>query len=254
MILNRVIEQTEAYLEHMPKSIRKKIGQFFTSRETAEYMASMVELDYLPETVRILDPGAGTGILSAALIERLQECEHIKTIHLYCYENDPTVLTVLRDAIITIETNCKKDIICHLLDYDYILSQIDDFQSSMTAPIEPLKYDIVIANPPYLRILRDHPAAMSMSTVVHGAPNLYFLFAAMSLFNLKSNGEMVYIIPRSWTSGAYFTAFRQYLFASSHIEQIHLFLSRNKVFENENVLQETMIIKAKKVLINQKIY
>ena len=50
-----------------------------------------------------------------------------------------------------------------------------------------------------------------MPAVVHGAPNLYFLFASMSLFNLKQESEMVYIVPRSWTSGAYFTAFRQYL-------------------------------------------
>ena len=38
------------------------------------------------------------------------------------------------------------------------------------------------------------PEAKAMPDVCYGAPNLYFLFASMSLFNLKQDGEMVYII------------------------------------------------------------
>lgn len=94
--------------------------------------------------------------------------------------------------------------------------------------------------------MRDNVAALAMPSVVHGAPNLYFLFAAMSLFNLKKYGEMVYIIPRSWTSGAYFREFRRYLFTYGKINNIHLFVSRDKVFDQESVLQETIIIKISK--------
>ena len=68
----------------------------------------------------------------------------------------------------------------------------------------------------------------------------------MSLFNLSANGEMVYIIPRSWTSGAYFTRFRKKFLNECTLQHIHLFVSRNKVFEKEQVLQETIIIKVKK--------
>ena len=71
----------------------------------------------------------------------------------------------------------------------------------------------------------------------------------MSLFNLVDNGELVYNIPRSWTSGAYFAAFRKKLFSLARIEHIHLFIQRDKIFDNENVLQETMIIKFKKTVI-----
>ena len=39
------------------------------------------------------------------------------------------------------------------------------------------KFDIIIGNPPYLRIMRNNPAAQAMPRVVHGSPNLYFLFA-----------------------------------------------------------------------------
>jgi adenine-specific DNA-methyltransferase len=66
------------------------------------------------------------------------------------------------------------------------------------------------------------------------------------LFDLKDNAEMVAIIPRSWTSGAYFEHFRQRFLTECRIRHIHLFISRDKVFENESVLQETLIIKVVK--------
>lgn len=85
-----------------------------------------------------------------------------------------------------------------------------------------------------------------MPSVCYGSPNLYFLFWAMGIHNLKQEHELVYIVPRSWTSGAYFKKFRQYLFQYCVITDIHLFESRNKVFDGESVLQETLIIKIKK--------
>ena len=51
-----------------------------------------------------------------------------------------------------------------------------------------------------------------MPSVCYRTPNLYFLFWAMGIHNLKQDSELVYIVPRSWTSGAYFKRFRQYLF------------------------------------------
>ena len=40
-MLKNIIEKTSLYIENMPKKERKKYGQFFTSMETARYMASM---------------------------------------------------------------------------------------------------------------------------------------------------------------------------------------------------------------------
>ena len=61
--------------------------------------------------------------------------------------------------------------------------------------------------------------------------------------------DRVYIIPRSWTSGAYFKHFRTKFLKDGALEHIHLFVSRDKVFEKESVLQETIIIKAKKTAV-----
>lgn len=245
-MLDHVVEQTMEFLENMPKSKRKKKGQFFTSVETARFMADMFDLGNSKRCVFVLDPGAGTGILSIAFLERLMSVSSDISVSLTCYETDPEVLPVLKSNLEYAQNEYPKRIEYRVIEDDYILSQSNDFEENLLAAENPTKYDYVIANPPYLRVMRDHPAAMSMPKVVHGAPNLYFLFAAMSLFNLKKEAEMVYIIPRSWTSGAYFKAFREYLLTEGKIEQIHLFVSRDKVFNAEEVLQETMIIKVRR--------
>ena len=248
-MLDTIILRTEEFLENMPKAIRKKKGQFFTSRETAMFMAGLFDLTSIPQSLEILDPGTGTAILSAALIDRINNETEVKDIHLTCYENDPEVLPILIKNLEYIKANSKIPLSYKLNNDNYIISQSADFEGTLLASTNQPKYDLVIGNPPYLRVMRDNPAALALPTVVHGAPNLYFLFASMSLFNLKDNCEMVYIIPRSWTSGEYFKAFRRYFLRFGKLEQIHLFVSRDKVFSQEQVLQETIIIKVRKTAI-----
>jgi adenine-specific DNA-methyltransferase len=208
----------------------------------------MASLFTLPckEVIRILDPGAGSGILTAALIERLQTLPDCLRIEITCYETDSDVLPLLRANLEYIQSVSKIEIWMRIIETNYITSQSDDFSASLMANNCPPKYDLIIGNPPYFKLPKDSPEASSMSEVCYGAPNIYFLFAAMSLFNLQEEGEMVYIIPRSWTSGAYFSRFRHYIAENSRITDMHLFTSRNKVFDKEDVLQETMILKLRK--------
>ena len=234
-MLDYVISKTQEYLDGMPKTKRKKIGQFFTSRETARFMAGLFSVPK-KEHLDILDPGTGSAILTAALMERLQQESSVKSVSLICYETEPAILDLLKDNLEYIKSIVRFD-----LDYTIIT---DNYITSQELPLAFA--DLVIGNPPYLKVNRLAEEAQAMSHVVYGAPNLYFLFASRSIENLRDKGELVYIIPRSWTSGAYFKAFRNFLFKKTTIEHIHLFISRDKVFEQETVLQETMIIKLKK--------
>jgi adenine-specific DNA-methyltransferase len=84
-----------------------------------------------------------------------------------------------------------------------------------------------------------------MRDIVYGQPNLYFLFMAMGAKFLKKNGEFIYIVPRSFSSGLYFSAFRKWFLSEMRITNLHLFTSREAVSgKNDNVLQETIILKA----------
>lgn len=54
-LLDFVIQTTKQYIEQMPKSQRKKYGQFFTSKETAVFMAELFEVPVDKEQLHILD-------------------------------------------------------------------------------------------------------------------------------------------------------------------------------------------------------
>ena len=246
-MLDYFIERTNKYIDSIPKKERKKYGQFFTSKETARFMAGLYNIPRNLSKVRILDAGAGTGILSCALLERMEQIEFVQSIELTCYENDNNILDLLKENLQAYKENSKKNIHIEIITDNYITSQYLEFNHMSCGNLK--KYDFVIGNPPYMKISKDAPEAAAMPEVCYGAPNLYFLFAAMGLYNLTDDGEMVYIIPRSWTSGAYFKRFRQYFLTEGKLEYIHLFVSRNKVFDKEDVLQETIIIKAKKTYI-----
>ncbi len=248
-LLSTVVDSTKTFLESMPKTVRKKKGQFFTSLETAKYMANLFDLSILPEKVSILDPGTGSGILSAAVIDRLNATGLVKSIYLTCYETDSAIQPLLQKNLMFMKEHSLVPLEYELISENYILAQQHDFTRDFLAINTPPKYDLIIANPPYLRIARKDAEALAMPDVVHGAPNLYFLFAAMSLFNLRDGAEMTYILPRSWTSGLYFQRFREYLLTFGKLTHIHLFVSRDRVFKEEEVLQETLIIKIKKTAI-----
>ena len=245
-MIDHVCAVTVEYIDRMPKSKRKKYGQFFTSKETAAFMAGLFSVPKDRTSLSILDPGAGSGILSVALLERLESNTEINTIELVCYENDSNIVDLLRSNLEWACSHATKNVSFKIVTDNYILSQMLDYNSMLGANPDADKFDMVIGNPPYMKIAKDAPEAAAMSDVCYGAPNLYFLFATMSMFNLAADGEMVYIIPRSWTSGAYFKRFRKRFFEEGALEHIHLFVSRDKVFEKESVLQETIIIKAKK--------
>lgn len=245
-MLEKIIERTNLYIDSMPKAERKRYGQFFTSMETARFMAGLYEIPLDRPCVSILDAGAGSGILSCAFIERLEQFDAIKEIELTCYETDENVLGLLKDNLEYCQNNSAKTIRYSIQTENYITSQYLDFNLMIGGRESPVKYDFVIGNPPYMKVAKDAPEAKAMPEVCYGAPNLYFLFTSMGLYNLKENGEMVYIIPRSWTSGAYFKRFRQYFLTEGKLKHIHLFMSRNKVFDREDVLQETMIIKVER--------
>lgn len=241
-ILGKIIGNTDSFIASVPKDKRKKYGQFFTNVTTAKFMASLFNFDLFKSNINVLDAGAGTGILSAAIVQELIDRGYKGKISITCYETDNLVLPLLEKNMSIIMEQANVSYV--IRRENYITSQ--SFAANSLFKDNENIYDYIIGNPPYLKISKNADEAKTMPSVCHGAPNLYFLFWAMGIYNLKQGQEMVYIIPRSWTSGAYFKKFREYLFNNCVITDIHLFESRDKVFNGESVLQETIIIKIRK--------
>ena len=82
-MLNEVIENTERFIASVPKAKRKKYGQFFTNSTTAKFMASLFCFDLSKQKIEILD--AGTGILAAAVVQKLYELGYVRKIYVTCY-------------------------------------------------------------------------------------------------------------------------------------------------------------------------
>ena len=233
----RTIEMyTNEYKDTTQKEIRKKKGQFFTPAEVSMRMAA-VESEYPKnQWIRVLDPGAGNGILSFAVIDKLLRSGY-KRLDITLIETDTEILPVLEYTITKIRQICESyhaECFIHYVDQNFIL-----WESSYL-------YDIVICNPPYMKVRKDSVEATAMKTYVYGQPNLYGLFMAKAIELLCDNGQYIFITPRSWTSGKYFTKVRNFLQKELNIKEIDLFSSRDEVFQGEKVLQETMILYGEK--------
>ena len=242
-ITRAVSEATAEYAAANRKHGRKTRGQFFTGRKTAEFMAGLFTIPADKDSISVLDPGAGTGILSSALAERLDAAGNIKNVKLVCYENDESMTELLMANLELLKRNLTLRLDYEIRTDDYILSQGYEYGFGRTGHEE---FDMVVGNPPYRTISGSSPEAKVMPDICGGTPNLYFMFAAMSMFNLKQGGELVYIIPRSWTSGAYFGKFREKLFSEGVLKHIHLFRARRNIFDGDDILQETVIIRLAK--------
>ena len=227
-MLKEIMKNTIEYVNSFPKKERKSYGQFFTPIQTAEYMASLIRTE--SEKVKILDPGAGNGLLTAAVVEHLIARGTAREISVVLYENDKNIQSLLKKNIEIISSYCSQKQVKL-----FIKTQKENFIVDNQKYWEMQKskglFDIVISNPPYLKIRKEAAESVCMSEIVHGQPNMYFLFMAMAVKMLRTNGEFVFITPRSWTSGTYFKSFRSYFMDSMDIQRVHLFESRNSVFK-----------------------
>jgi adenine-specific DNA-methyltransferase len=129
---------------------------------------------------------------------------------------------------------------------DFVLSCGDALDKPTDRP-----FDIVISNPPYFKLSKADPRARAAERVVHGQPNIYALFMAVSASLLCAGGYAVFITPRSYTAGQYFSRFRHYFFSQMRPRAIHLFESRRDVFDD--VLQESVIMLAERSTQNREV-
>ena len=146
-MLEKIIELTNLYIDNMPKKERKKYGQFFTSMETARFMASLYEMPVEKSYVTVLDAGAGSGILSCAFIEWAEQFDTITEIELTCYENDENVLGLLQENLEYCKEHSTKKIKYSIHTENYITSQYLDFNCMIGRNPNSSKFDYVIGNP-----------------------------------------------------------------------------------------------------------
>jgi len=232
---------SEDYIRNSTIEYRKKRGQFFTPPIVARFMAGLSK--NLP--IRILDPGAGLGILSCAVIENI--CNNINRkceIQIDLYEKDQNIVPLLKKVM----EHTRQ----HFPQVKYKIYPVDFAQEILLKHgnifgRENILYDLIIANPPYFKIQSTSTIARTAKfNNLQGNTNIYSLIMALSKDLLKDAGEMIFIVPRSFCSGLYFKYFRQEILREMSLDYLHIFNSRRNVFSNDSVLQENIIIKMSK--------
>jgi adenine-specific DNA-methyltransferase len=227
---------------------KKDNGQYFTPKQIADFMGNLASTK--TNKISILDPGCGTGILTCSLIENLIQKSAITEIELVLYETDENVLTITQKVIEFLafwlaEKNIHLKYIINRADFVIENSKVFEI-STLFGSENVSHYDYIISNPPYFKISKNDKRAKAARELVYGQPNIYSLFMGVAAKLLKQDGEMIFITPRSFAAGNYFKAFRQSFFKDVSISNIDIFESRNKMFKNDNVLQENIILRATK--------
>ncbi len=240
----------EWYANQTSDDHKSEHGQYLTPPAVAEFMAGLASAP--SKTIHILDPGAGSGILSCALCESLASCGNKPNdIELVVYETEFGLLKHLSSVLEYLKSwlsSAGIELTFTLHASDFILENaacLDPRQTTLFGDTGDFqRYDFIISNPPYFKISKNDPRSRACLSVIHGQPNIYALFMAVSAHMLKPGGELIYITPRSFAAGPYFRLFREKFFEIARPLQLHLFGSRTDAFDRSEVLQENVILHA----------
>ena len=213
-------------------------------------MASLFE--NTSNDIRVLDPGAGVGSLTAALVERL--CENgrqPRSATFICYEIEDLLIGYLRSTLDEAVAQCEFSQIKatgEIHETDFILSNQSGTQPNIfdTDWQSDDGFTHVIMNPPYKKINSASPHRAALRKAGIETSNLYTGFMFLATQRLREGGEMVAIVPRSFCNGPYFKPFREQFFSMMALRHIHIFEKRNSAFKSDEVLQENLILHAVK--------
>jgi adenine-specific DNA-methyltransferase len=227
------------------RSERSTIGQFLTPVTIARFMASLFEGER--KNVRILDPGAGAGVLFAACVDALvSQGQGSLAIQVVAYENDGHILPELRKTMERCERTCKSVGIPfrgEIRAEDYIgVAAAHTEEGLFTDQGE--RFTHAILNPPYKKINGKSATRRLLNSAGVEVSNLYAAFVWLAAHMLETGGELVAITPRSFCNGPYFRRFRIALLDMMILRRIHVFESRKKAFGHDDVLQENVIYHA----------
>lgn len=123
---------------------QKAEGVTYTPKLLADFVASEIVKAACSvtknKTINIFDPAIGDGQLLDSLLEHLPK-KTLKNVNVYGCE---TNITALNNAIKTLSGKYP-DITLHIQLEDFLSHALSHWKNS------PLKYDLIIANPPYVR-------------------------------------------------------------------------------------------------------
>jgi tRNA1(Val) A37 N6-methylase TrmN6 len=230
-----ILEQTRLKVSGRTDAKKKsQLGQFLTPANTASFMAGLFNTS--GGECRLLDAGAGIGSLSSAFLDRcVNGSLNFKDIKLNAFEIDESIHNELQSTLSPYVYKCN---------FSFEITGKDFIQEAVNAiSFKKTLFTHAILNPPYKKIGSNSHYRLLLREAGIETVNLYSAFVALAVAMAAPGGQIVAIIPRSFCNGPYYRPFRDFILKRAAIRHIHLFHSRSKAFENDDVLQENIIIR-----------
>lgn len=216
-----------------PRARKSAMGQFMTPATTARFMAAMFKKHKGP--IRLLDPGAGLGALTCAMLDRWKAgALGDGSVSVVAHELDDRLRAHLAE---TLALYTGKQVVVEVRRGDFLEQAADALGKGAAT------FTHVILNPPYKKIGVDSDARHQAQRIGLTVVNLYAAFVGLALAQLEKGGQLVAIIPRSFCNGPYYKPFRRFLLDHGTLKHLHLFDSRSLAFKDDSVLQENVIMR-----------
>lgn len=230
----------------LERDSREGLAQFMTPAPVAALMARMIG-DF-PKDVRLLDAGAGCGSLFAAAVAELCSRDQLpNSIDVTAIELDSHILPYLSDTIEKCQRFCAQFGVrfeCQIFHGNFLEFALEHNQQSLFG--KSVSFDLAIQNPPYGKINVDSKDRAMLRTLGLEVSNIYAGFLGATVSMLSKGGQLISVSPRSFCNGPYFKQFRTHLLSQMSLCQLHVFDSRGRAFKGDAVLQETVIMSARR--------
>ncbi|KIG13083.1 Modification methylase PstI [Enhygromyxa salina] len=225
-VVTHAVQRARALGLASTRAHKKQWGQFFSPAALGVFMASLVELDpHDGEVLRILDPGAGTGVMGLSLATRVLEQHPGRRVELVAVESEPTARAQLERSLALAGELLGSRFSSKVLNEDVL--ELQD------RPVG--RFHVAIGNPPYYKLPPSDPRGGD-------APNIYARFMEVASALLHPGGALCFVVPRSFASGWYFRRFRARFHQKMQLRRVHVFDSRADAFRGDAVLQENIVV------------
>lgn len=194
---------------------RKKKGITFTPLKTVQYMFNLINIkDIEPTKFKLLEPSVGKGIfilyyLNYLKINKKINKKNVEIVlnNIFAFDIEEEFINDLKEKILNLFKEYKN------VKIKSILEKNIKCKNFLMENFNDLKFDLVIGNPPYVRVhnlnIETKLKLKEFKDIYNGLADLSIYFINKSFELLNKNGEVIFITSDRFTKGKYGYKFRK---------------------------------------------
>ncbi len=240
-MLNTAVRNTRKLIRQKSKDEGIRIGNRFTKKETAACLAGHIL--NTGDTVRLLDAGAGTGILTAAAALELCMRGGVREIYASLYEIDPEYLPILLINMKRVRQKCKRD---YGVKFRYEIKETSFLADFGGDPLEKRRFDLVLLSPDDTLSDKDDEDLSREHALFRIPVSRAYLFFAAGLRALSENGQILALLPTELATAPSLENCRRFMLERAALRRMQLFSIPKKKKETNgernDVLKKNMLL------------